>query len=274
MEKVLLGVGAVSFIGYLIWLIVSIRNWDSKIPSIIGMLLSVVMILGGLSSSYNLEKILSWNWKVPQIFLKSSQSQADSDSESVSNETDEEDTIRRLRSSILALSSFYASDTSELDQAIADINFQYQALDEESKKQAKIYENLDSHIADSVVKSVNRLSKNLQPFTAEMILNKYGDKLSEKQKLSCLGDIGLYSCISDAKITLERINSDKVFDITSINVSCTESYKEGENLVEGTFEIYGVNNFGGPYRKTIYLAYSFNIDIQNCSVSGVNGFTY
>ena len=41
-------VGAAGFIGYLIWLVVCIRNWDSKIPPAIGMLLSVVMLSGGL----------------------------------------------------------------------------------------------------------------------------------------------------------------------------------------------------------------------------------
>lgn len=51
MGVILSGVGVISFIGYLIWLIVRIRNWDSKIPPIIGMLLSVVMLLGGISSA-------------------------------------------------------------------------------------------------------------------------------------------------------------------------------------------------------------------------------
>lgn len=50
MGKILLGAGAISFAGYLIWLIISVRNWDSKIPPIIGMLLSAVMILGGLDA--------------------------------------------------------------------------------------------------------------------------------------------------------------------------------------------------------------------------------
>lgn len=51
MNTILVGVGALAFIGYLIWLIVRSINWDSKIPPIIGMLLSVVMILGGLNTS-------------------------------------------------------------------------------------------------------------------------------------------------------------------------------------------------------------------------------
>lgn len=42
-------IGAAGFIGYLIWLVVCIRNWDSKIPPVIGMLLSLVMLLGGLA---------------------------------------------------------------------------------------------------------------------------------------------------------------------------------------------------------------------------------
>lgn len=41
-------IGAVGFIGYLIWLVVCIRNWDSKIPPVIGMILSMVMLSGGL----------------------------------------------------------------------------------------------------------------------------------------------------------------------------------------------------------------------------------
>lgn len=41
-------IGAASLIGYLIWLVVRIRNWDSKVPPVIGMLLSVVMLSGGL----------------------------------------------------------------------------------------------------------------------------------------------------------------------------------------------------------------------------------
>lgn len=48
MGMVLFGIGAISFIGYLIWLIVCIKNWDSKIPPIAGMFLSVIMVLGGL----------------------------------------------------------------------------------------------------------------------------------------------------------------------------------------------------------------------------------
>lgn len=45
----LAAIGAVAFIGYLVWLIIRIRNYDSKIPPIIGMLLCVVMIVGGIS---------------------------------------------------------------------------------------------------------------------------------------------------------------------------------------------------------------------------------
>ena len=41
-------IGAAGFIGYLIWLVVRVRNWDSKIPPVIGMLLSMVMLSGGL----------------------------------------------------------------------------------------------------------------------------------------------------------------------------------------------------------------------------------
>lgn len=41
-------IGAAGLIGYLIWLVVRIRNWDSKVPPVIGMLLSVVMLSGGL----------------------------------------------------------------------------------------------------------------------------------------------------------------------------------------------------------------------------------
>lgn len=58
MSLVLLIVGIASFIGYLIWLIVRIVQWDSKIPPIVGMLLSVVMVLGGLSSMRSFENIL------------------------------------------------------------------------------------------------------------------------------------------------------------------------------------------------------------------------
>ena len=49
METILAGVGVVSFIGYLIWLIVRSIQWESKIPPIIGMLLSVIMFVGGVS---------------------------------------------------------------------------------------------------------------------------------------------------------------------------------------------------------------------------------
>ena len=41
-------IGAAGFIGCIIWLIVCIRNWDSKIPPIIGALLCLVMAVGGL----------------------------------------------------------------------------------------------------------------------------------------------------------------------------------------------------------------------------------
>lgn len=50
MGTVLIIVGIASLIGYLIWLIVRIVQWDSKIPPIIGMLLSVVMVIGGIST--------------------------------------------------------------------------------------------------------------------------------------------------------------------------------------------------------------------------------
>ena len=40
--------GAAGVIGYLIWLVVRIRNWESKVPPVVGMLLSVVMLSGGL----------------------------------------------------------------------------------------------------------------------------------------------------------------------------------------------------------------------------------
>ncbi len=59
MGTVLAIVGAASFIGYLIWLIVRIVQWDSKIPPIIGMLLSVVMVLGGLSTFAGTEDVTS-----------------------------------------------------------------------------------------------------------------------------------------------------------------------------------------------------------------------
>jgi len=47
---VLVALGAVGLIGYLIWLIFCIINWDSKIPSIIGVLMSFVMIVGGVAT--------------------------------------------------------------------------------------------------------------------------------------------------------------------------------------------------------------------------------
>lgn len=67
MEKVLLGVGAVSFIGYLIWLIVSIKNWDSKIPPIVGMALSVIMIFSALVMMPNFWKAVP-NFKETTLF--------------------------------------------------------------------------------------------------------------------------------------------------------------------------------------------------------------
>jgi len=50
MEIVLAIVGIASFVGYLIWLIVRIVQYDSKIPPIIGMFLSLVMLFGGIYS--------------------------------------------------------------------------------------------------------------------------------------------------------------------------------------------------------------------------------
>ena len=50
MGMVLAVVGGASFLGYLVWLIISAIRWDSKIPPVIGMLLSAVMIVGGLSA--------------------------------------------------------------------------------------------------------------------------------------------------------------------------------------------------------------------------------
>lgn len=44
------GVGIIAFVGYLIWLIVRIISWDSKIPPIIGMLLCVVMVVCGAAT--------------------------------------------------------------------------------------------------------------------------------------------------------------------------------------------------------------------------------
>ena len=48
MGGLLILIGAAGFIGCIIWLIVCIRNWDSKIPPIIGALLCLVMAAGGL----------------------------------------------------------------------------------------------------------------------------------------------------------------------------------------------------------------------------------
>lgn len=47
--SVLVGVGAIAFIGSLIWLIVRSINWDSKIPPVLGMLLCLVMVVCGVS---------------------------------------------------------------------------------------------------------------------------------------------------------------------------------------------------------------------------------
>ena len=58
MEMVLTAVGAASFVGYLIWLIICSIRWDSKIPPIIGMLLSAVMLVGGLSASVDFAGVL------------------------------------------------------------------------------------------------------------------------------------------------------------------------------------------------------------------------
>ena len=41
-------IGAAGFIGYLIWLVVRVRNWDSKIPLVFGLLLRQVMLSGRL----------------------------------------------------------------------------------------------------------------------------------------------------------------------------------------------------------------------------------
>lgn len=59
MEMVLTAVGAASFVGYLIWLIISSIRWDSKIPPIIGMLLSLVMLVGGLSALVDIPGVLN-----------------------------------------------------------------------------------------------------------------------------------------------------------------------------------------------------------------------
>lgn len=56
---ILMGVGGVAFIGYLVWLIIRIINWDSKIPPIIGMLLCVVMIVCGLSTTERAKAVVN-----------------------------------------------------------------------------------------------------------------------------------------------------------------------------------------------------------------------
>lgn len=56
---ILVIVGAIAFIGYLVWLIVRSLNWDSKIPPIIGMLLCANMIVGGLSTMGGTENLIS-----------------------------------------------------------------------------------------------------------------------------------------------------------------------------------------------------------------------
>lgn len=58
---ILVGVGAIAFIGYLVWLIVRIVSWDSKIPPIIGMLLCMVMVVCGISGMEGTENLINPN---------------------------------------------------------------------------------------------------------------------------------------------------------------------------------------------------------------------
>ena len=88
---VLVGVGIIAFIGYLIWFIVRSLNWDSKIPPIIGMLLSVVMVAGGLFTMQEVKDLIY------KDFGAQSGSQEDQNTAEETQEQAQEDTGEEIQ---------------------------------------------------------------------------------------------------------------------------------------------------------------------------------
>lgn len=190
-----------------------------------------------------------------------------------------ESILKDLDTRLNDLKNLKATERSDISSAVRQINLLYASLDEDFKEKSEAYGKLDSYIAQSVKNSVNSLTKT-DNYAAAAILKEYKDYIRSEEILSLLGEIGLYRCVNDAAYKLNRINSGKVYNITSVNAFCADdmghktSYKDGENCIEGTLSISGTNYFGGPYTQKIDLYYTFNIDVEKCSVSSVTGFTY
>ena len=185
-----------------------------------------------------------------------------------------EDILAELDENISKLGKLRAESVTEIDTAVEKINRQYGKLDDEFKEKATKYDELEKYIADAVVTSVKALTKDSQTVLPSAILKGYGEYLSDSQKLSCLGNLGKASCVNDVISDLKRRNSDKTFSISNVRISSGNKFVEGENVVEGKITAYVTNVFGGGMSQTLDMYYTFDIDLENCVVTGVSGFSY
>lgn len=184
-----------------------------------------------------------------------------------------EDIIAELNQSITKLGKLKATKVTEIDSAVAEIDRLYKKLDDEFQEKASKYDDLGKYIADSVVASVKALTKDSQTVSPTAILTAYKEYLSKSQKISCLGKIGETACVNDALSKLNRLNSGKNFSITNMKVS-SDKFADGKNTVEGEITAYVTNVFGGGNYQTIYMYYTFDIDVEHCNVLNISGFSY
>lgn len=185
-----------------------------------------------------------------------------------------EEILAELNENISKLGNLRAESVTEIDTAVEKINRQYNKLDDEFKEKATKYDDLEKYIADAVVTSVKALTKDSQTVLPSAILKGYGEYLSDSQKLTCLGNLGKASCVNTVISDLKRRNSDKTFSISNVRISSGNKFVEGENVVEGKITAYVTNVFGGGMSQTLDMYYTFDIDLENCVVTGVSGFSY
>lgn len=252
-----------------------VRNVIEKIDSIEEITLESGAMLDEIESAYD---ALSDKEK-QQVNNLSTFEEARTQYGELLNKQKNESILDDLNTRLTNLSQLEATKKEDISSAIKEIERQYLLLDEDYKEQATMYSKLDSYVAQSVKRSVKSLTE-VNTLAAASMLEEYKDYLSDDDIMLLLGEIGLNRCVDDAINNLKRINSGKVYDVTSINVSCVgesgnrTSYQNGENRVEGTLSISGTNYFGGPYEQEIYMYYTFSIDVEKCSVSNVDGLTF
>ena len=251
-----------------------VRNVINSIDSLSEITLESGTILDDIESAYN---ALSDEEK-QQVDNLSILEEAREQYKELERKQKNESILEELNTQLNDLRILKATKTEDISSAIMKIEHQYSLLDEDYKEQSGMYNKLDSCIMQSVKGSVKYLLTK-DTTTANAIVKKYKDYLKSEDILSLLGDIGLQRCINDATYQLNRINSGKVYNVTNVNAYCVEdgektSYKVGENKVMGQLSISGTNYFGGPYTQEINMYYTFNINVESCSISGVTGFTY